>query len=62
MINIFIDMLQKYLFLMQRYNKYLKIEKARLIDMINKALESSVSVTTQTPETSAYSAIKNKRF
>jgi hypothetical protein len=34
----------------------------RKIDMINKALESSVSILMQTPETSAYFAIKNKRF
>jgi hypothetical protein len=43
-------------------HKLTNIEKGKLIDMINKALESSVSVTTQTPETSALSEGKDKRL
>lgn len=43
-------------------HKLTNIEKGRLIDMINKAPVSSVSITTQTPETSALSSGKDKRL
>ena len=43
-------------------HKLTNIEKARLIDMINKAPESSVSISTQTPESSAFSKSKDKRL
>lgn len=43
-------------------HKLTNIEKGRLIDMINKAPESSVSISTQTPESSAFSKSKDKRL
>ena len=44
-------------------HKLTSIEKGRLIDLINnKAPESSVSITTQTPETDALSEVKDKRL
>lgn len=43
-------------------HKLTSIEKGRLIDIINEAPESSVSISTQTPESSAYSDIKDKRL
>jgi hypothetical protein len=38
------------------------IEKGRLIDIINKVPESSVSISSQTPDTNTLSDVKDKRL
>ena len=43
-------------------HKLTNIEKGKLIDMIKEAPNSSVSISTQTPESSAFSGIKDNRL